>query len=401
MGLGKWLGDTWNSFVEANREGAKKWEAERNEPPSGFFTPKNPRYSTPFVKKAPAHTPDLASAPTQRYLREVGWKGASPLRGDQSFTDFGVDPKTVVEYGAHSYKLTPWQMEQAELDYGFEAPGEAPQLKGDVHRAGDISQEAWDKLTPWQQNAVQWNTLLTQAVEQDRKAAAAGAVADNEGYGAQVAKMFGTEGGSKVYAPATVGLLEKSGLTNLRGQDLDEYLSLDRAFTVDEIRGLQSWDTVPVPEYKYEGFAKAREAATAQQLDLIQLEKVGKTLDKARTDTSLPGWDESSRLRGLFGQPLAPDWPTTFRTKEELEDDDTAGPVELMSALYWDTFRDKQYSTADSLNQFWIDSDALGLSEEDVQQVFDRLFQQSFVQPVGNDTYLSGEELRRVLGMEA
>jgi len=100
--------------------------------------------------------------------------------------------------------------------------------------AAPLTWEAYDKLTPDQRAAVDFNSLLVEAREKDLQPWEPMSSEEFTQYGKDVREMFGEKGGSRRVAPATVALLKRIDFKAV-GQDLDEFLSLERAISVDEL----------------------------------------------------------------------------------------------------------------------------------------------------------------------
>lgn len=122
---------------------------------------------------------------------------------------------------------------------------EQPKAGGSVSTDMSKTQLTWeeyDKLTPDQRAAVDFNSLLVQAREIDLKTAASGTDwytdAQKKQYALDVASIFGEAGGSETMGYRTVELLKKINFTAV-GQDLDEYLSLERAVTAEELKNFK------------------------------------------------------------------------------------------------------------------------------------------------------------------
>ena len=140
------------------------------------------------------------------------------------------------DLGRWDYDLNPYQIEKRQLK--DLAAGDRVQMVGDRMRQGELSEEAWGNLTPAQQQAVEFNDLLVAAVQKDRSNSMGYTDTYKDGYQAAVDEMFPDGLGSDLYAPATVNMLQQLNFQN-QGQDLDEFISLDRAYTADELLAFQ------------------------------------------------------------------------------------------------------------------------------------------------------------------
>jgi hypothetical protein len=137
------------------------------------------------------------------------------------------------------------------LDYEYElsAPElqrvrqENPAARGTIkvtdNTATPLSWEEYDKLSGDQRAAVDFNTLLVQAREIDLKTDPKWySDADKAQYAKDVEAIFGPMGGSDTLGVKTVELLKKIDFKAV-GQDLDEFLSLERAVSAKELKNFE------------------------------------------------------------------------------------------------------------------------------------------------------------------
>lgn len=128
-------------------------------------------------------------------------------------------------------------------DYTYErSPVEMARVKEEqpmVVTADDtavpLTWEAYDKLSPAQRGAVDFNTLLVEARQADLQFPKSYTEEAQKKYDLDVKSIFGEAGGSETVGYNTVALLKKIDFKAL-GQDLDEFLSLERGFSVDEVK---------------------------------------------------------------------------------------------------------------------------------------------------------------------
>jgi hypothetical protein len=102
-----------------------------------------------------------------------------------------------------------------------------------------LSREDFARLSPEEQSAVRFNTLLVQAREKDlnhRGDYTPDNVQKAE-YEKTVRQMFGKHGGSETFAPETVAVLKRIDFEQV-GDDLDDYLGLKTAVTQDDLRSM-------------------------------------------------------------------------------------------------------------------------------------------------------------------
>jgi hypothetical protein len=117
-----------------------------------------------------------------------------------------------------------------------ENPAAATTVTRNDDRAVPLSWDEYNALSQQQRAAVDFNTLLVQAREVDLKTDPKWySPADKAQYAKDVKEMFGSLGGSETIGYQTVELLKKIDFTAV-GQDLDEFLSLERAVSADELK---------------------------------------------------------------------------------------------------------------------------------------------------------------------
>jgi hypothetical protein len=97
-----------------------------------------------------------------------------------------------------------------------------------------LNWEDYEKLSTEQKAAVDYNTVLLDRTQEDLEERVKLKGAKLQKYTSRVDKLFGKGGGSDVIALNTVDLLEELDM-DLVGQDIDEYLSGERAIDDEEI----------------------------------------------------------------------------------------------------------------------------------------------------------------------
>jgi hypothetical protein len=104
----------------------------------------------------------------------------------------------------------------------------------------DVKPMSWDEyeaLPEAQRAAVDFNTLLTNAVRRDRKLQDTYDPNDlqQETYRSAVIDMFGTDGNSKMFAPETMEVLQQLEIKDTAA-DLDDFLKLKVVITADDLK---------------------------------------------------------------------------------------------------------------------------------------------------------------------
>lgn len=113
-----------------------------------------------------------------------------------------------------------------------------------IRKATDrLSWDEYNALEPRQRAAVDFNTMLVQAVRKDRNHADEYQPTDVERltYDNAVEKMFGKDRGSDTYAPETVAVLRQIGFADDRA-GLDDFLGLKAAIQASDLKNLDPAD---------------------------------------------------------------------------------------------------------------------------------------------------------------
>lgn len=105
-----------------------------------------------------------------------------------------------------------------------------PERKVRKKRAFEMTREDYNRLSPEQRAAVDFNTMLVQARERDLNYDKTASKEEQERYRALVDEIFGEDGGSSTYAPETLAVLKeldyKPDPDSKLGDDLDDFLGL-------------------------------------------------------------------------------------------------------------------------------------------------------------------------------
>lgn len=134
----------------------------------------------------------------------------------------------------YSYELSPRELDRVRR--------ENPLASATVSKTNTLKPLSWDEydaLTADQRAAVDFNSALVEARERDLKTDDKWYTKEDRAqFAKDVEEMFGAEGGSAQMAPATMALLKKINFKAV-GQDLDEFLSLERGIGVKELKNFQ------------------------------------------------------------------------------------------------------------------------------------------------------------------
>ena len=199
--------------------------------------------------------------------------------------DFGVKPAKA-SY-APGFSPEPTWLEERSPYFGGEGQYAPEQM----------SVDAYLQLAPRQRAAVDANTALIAAAEQDTASWAKEQLAGkpmDENYLAQVNEAFGDKGGSDTYAPRTMAVLEDLGL-NLQGKDLDQYLNYSALVTADDLAGLASGAAAVPGDARQENAFAFSEAASMRLSETLASGQ--NLLDNLRSGSTMGG--------ELFGAPSA------------------------------------------------------------------------------------------------
>jgi hypothetical protein len=140
------------------------------------------------------------------------------------------DPRKQKQLTDFSYQLT-----QPELDMRRRTEPDTPVSVSTQDTATPMTWKEYEKLGFDQKAAVDFNTLLIEAREKDLLYPEPITEEGLASYNADIESIFGKGGASAKVAPNVVALLKSIDFKAL-GQDLDEYLSLERAISTDELK---------------------------------------------------------------------------------------------------------------------------------------------------------------------
>lgn len=143
-----------------------------------------------------------------------------------------IGDKSLISTEATNTDATRYGMLQKPVYSGYANNG-SPSVEFKASIA-DLNPSEYGKLTADQKYAVDFNTRLVEARNKDIGSIAELDPEDAAAYNSKVEKIFGKGGGSEKYAPNVVDFLAEIDFKAV-GQDLDEYLSLERSIKADEL----------------------------------------------------------------------------------------------------------------------------------------------------------------------
>lgn len=219
-----------------------------------------PKADNPFINPIGRPTTTGARTPEQvevesvfNLVTSVNEETAKPKSKVRTPKEL-LDTKQQRDLQGFMYDLNPkeWQRIQDNFDTGTDQniegtltavppllarPGlvpDVPKVKADEYSAAPLTWEAYQAMSSDQKAAVDFNTLLVEAREKDLAKDWSLSPEEAAEYDKRVTKIFGQGGTSKQIAPNTVKLLATLNFEAV-GQDLDQYLSLERGFSLDEL----------------------------------------------------------------------------------------------------------------------------------------------------------------------
>lgn len=306
---------------------------------------------------------------TRQLLEVRGWK-LPPIDLDANRPDLSMLDMTQSEDLAdYKYTASTDQVLRAEHAFqnapGFRAPERLP--RGDEGqtisysggRFAPMTVEAYEALTPDQQNAVKFNTMLATAREEDL--AAKPTRGERRVFEEDYERIFGAEANGQRFAPSTLKLIEDLGI-EVQDRNLDEFLSMERGFNMSELQDLQldkgsvieldRGPTALAKGYGSNNFAEAYSPENMVRVDTRIIEQAGKYLQEALANPEAWDFDSALSLSLTGSLPEGKEIPfgygtlTSRGTEEEREKDtffrkayahlqhpDTADMSELMVRL--------------------------------------------------------------------
>jgi hypothetical protein len=276
-----------------------------------------------------------------------------------------------------------------------------PEVIRDEYVAAPLTEEGYQALSADQKAAVDFNTLLVEARERDLGQEWNLTPEERKEYDRRVNEIFGPQGGSQTVAPTVVSLLNSIDFKAV-GQDLDEYLSLERAITADKLKDFTLGDS----ELKLlEGGTKYADVRTPENLSAVEDTAVAQSkafIEKAMQDANTVLWDFESTMGNTLSwmdvdtsaAPLGYGLPGT-RTDEN-------------SALM-DQWLQGSYSALASgkasLEDVFADMEANKFTDENKQGFFnyvDRRTKQEaqYGAPAAEGVVLGVEDIRKLVGLK-
>jgi hypothetical protein len=337
-------------------------------------------------------------------LEKAGY--SKPVAKERQSLPFpGLDVKAAEELTPYSYGVSDEEARNILETYapGVQGDPEAitKQRVESSNRAVPLTVEAYNKLTPEQRAAVDFNTALVEAREKDLMGGWMIKVAPDADKAAEARKSaFGEDTLTGGYPEHTMRLLEKIGY-KAPGTKLEDFLSLDMAVTADELKDLKlpkdikfatefQADDELVAAGRYQGILKdsadARkddgwgQVRSSENLAMIELDvirRASEALSQARTGGATPGWSPAataSRFLGVEARNTPLGWgadPGAFGDpKDRVKDADFKRVFDILQS-------DPTRTKLADVDEFWARLKQTGATEKDIDQLFQFLDQRT------------------------
>jgi hypothetical protein len=151
----------------------------------------------------------------------------------------------VVNTGPHMQGPSEATLERTEREKSLPQGGK--QKYGKLRKKVEpMTVEEYSALSNTQKAAVDFNTMLVQAVGRDKKMQDTydPSTDQSRNYNASVKHMFGTNGGSDLYAPETMAVLKQINFKD-SAADLDDFLGLKTAIKTKDLKQIEEVADMP------------------------------------------------------------------------------------------------------------------------------------------------------------
>lgn len=360
-----------------------------------------------FTQVAPA-----PSEPVRAYLDEQGWSIPEPetLKSLQKeYRDNSLRPLQDYDYEISAEEgqilqqvyegapgvVVPERSAQEALQRQKNPGLNRGVLTSEGMQSMELTWEQYDALNEDQKRAIDWNTLFLDAREQDLgKSRPSPDEETRKKYDEDIASMFGEKGGTEVYAPETVALLKQINFSAV-GQDIDEYLSLDRLVSMDELKDfkINTAELKKLANPSFDELVAARSGNQPAAAEARAVRAAGRAVDQAMRSPEFAGPDlVNTMLRARGATPRASLTEDAFASPEKQE---------FFTGAWLTLLNQGEQGLADIYQKL----DEVGADETDRQELFDFLGRRSDLESewgragdFSPDT-LTPEEVRALLGM--
>ena len=301
-----------------------------------------PNPQVPTAAPGTVGFPGVEVPPISDGVREIlndrNWK--LPEKGKTvSLGKSSYEKGSLEELEQHDYRLSKDEWDRIEATYSSDAARKAGYIppsatKKDIDKntplmhqqdedTASLNWKTYEKMTDDQKAAIDFNTLLVEARESDLDKKITLSTPERTKYDETVKRIFGEGGGSDTVATHTVDLLDQLDM-DVVGQDLDEYLSLERAFDDTEIgdfkfskRDVQTLESLAggegvdlTPEQQTANYAQIRTPENLASVDTAGVQQAQKMIETKLQDPKADTYDFESLMYGKAKDTQAP--PSSF-----------------------------------------------------------------------------------------
>lgn len=322
---------------EAPKTPLEELVARQGQPYPGTTPPTVPSWNGEEVQapSTSAAKPPTPGEGVRELLNATNWKLPEATKR-ASMPDTSFEKGGVTKLREHDYVISGEEWERIKNTYatpgaaaaGYQMPStnvssvdkNMPVMQLGEQESAALTWDAYDKLSTDQKAAVDFNTLLIEARQQDLSKPTWVPEAEREAYDKKVTKLFGAGRGSAQMAPATVDLLSKLDMS-LVGQDLDEYLSLEKAIDINELpdfkfsekdaKTLEAMATGSSPTYE-----QVRAPENMAAIDTATIQKAQQVIKTALQNPEALTYDFSTLMfSGYPGKEMQGQPPMGFGTE--------------------------------------------------------------------------------------
>jgi hypothetical protein len=390
----------------------------------------------------------MGLVPSQRteyeinYLKSLGWEVPtdSPLlKAPMTDADMYAED-SVNQLASYTYQVDKAERDRITAKYrtveGFAPPAtvsgmpdpDTVPFEAEVETV-QLTWDEYNRLSDDQRNAVDLNDLMVAAREADLSKEYVLKGEELEEYNRRTEALFGRSDTSEKIAPNLVRLL-----TDIKweavGHDLDEYISLDRAFTLDEIKNLNMSNvdferlrntaaqvstnpggygsTVTAPAST--NFARVRSPEELAKADAALIAAAGARIEEVMGNPTFNLWDLESSMNYAMnpeaGRPTGSLVPFGYG----FQTDRTSVEDQNKEAVYQSAFNMLTDANTTDLQPLWDEMEYWGFNDKDVNEfwqfVDDRTRKEQRYGQVGspygepNRRYRTPDEIRKLVGLE-
>jgi len=321
----------------------------------------------------------------------------------------GLNMKAAEDLTPYGYRVSDEEARNILETYAPEAKGDPAKITAERVESKDqavpMTLAAYNKLSPDQRAAVDFNTALVEAREKDLMGGWMIKVAPKDSGADEARKsMFGEDAPTGGYPEATLKLLEKIGY-KAPGTGLEDFLSLDMAVTADELKNLKlpkditfategkaaakveptinpftgKPDDNPFAQVAVDDYGKVRSSENLAMIELDVIRRASELLAQARNNNEAGSWSPAATATSfLGGTPRAESVPFGWGAERSAFTDPKDSSKDGNFRMILEVLQNDQSKTklADS-QAFWDKLKATGYGEKDIDQLFEFLDQRT------------------------